>query len=154
VATKKLYFKIGEACKKLDIQPYVLRYWETEFPALSPDKSKSGQRVYTAEDLDVIQRIKELLYEEGFTIAGAKKKLAAELKSGLKPGRRSKDEPPTSDEEEAGVGEEGVEVVEAPASTGDSDVAAELDAMRKGVEKAVEEARGILDFLDSKAKSR
>lgn len=154
MATKKLYFKIGEACKKLDIQPYVLRYWETEFPALSPDKSKSGQRVYTAEDLDVIQRIKELLYEEGFTIAGAKKKLAAELKSGLKPGRRSKDESATTDEEEAAAGEEDVEVLESPASAGDSDVAAELDAMRKGVEKAVEEAHGILDFLDSKAKSR
>ena len=78
MATKKLYFKIGEACKKLDIQPYVLRYWETEFPALSPNKSKSGQRVYTADDLQVIGRIKELLYEEGFTIAGAKKKLLDE----------------------------------------------------------------------------
>ena len=77
MATKKLYFKIGEACKKLDIQPYVLRYWETEFSALSPDKSKSGQRVYTTKDLQVIGRIKELLYEEGFTIAGAKKKLEA-----------------------------------------------------------------------------
>ncbi len=151
---KKLYFKIGEACKQLDIQPYVLRYWETEFPALSPDKSKSGQRVYTEEDLQVIGRIKELLYEEGFTIAGAKKKLAAELKSGLKPGRRPKDESATSDEEEAEAGEEEVAVVESPASAGDSDVAAELDAMRKGVEKAVEESRGILEFLDSKAKSR
>ena len=88
MATKKLYSKIGEACKKVDIQPYVLRYWETEFPALSPNKSKSGQRVYTAEDLQVIGRIKELLYEEGFTIAGAKKKLEAELKSGIKPPRK------------------------------------------------------------------
>ena len=73
--TKKLYYKIGEACKQLDIQPYVLRYWETEFPLLAPSKSTSGQRVYSEQDLRVIQRIKELLYEEGYTIAGAKKKL-------------------------------------------------------------------------------
>ena len=79
---KKLYYKIGEACKLLDIQPYVLRYWETEFPALSPSKSKSGQRVYGETDFSVIQRIKELLYEEGYTIAGAKKKLETELASG------------------------------------------------------------------------
>jgi len=83
---KKLYYKIGEACKILDIQPYVLRYWETEFTSLSPSKSKSGQRTYTEEDLKVIGRIKELLYEEGFTIAGAKKRLEGELEGGgLKP---------------------------------------------------------------------
>ena len=55
---KKLYYKIGEACKELDIQPYVLRYWETEFQALSPTKSKSGKRVYSADDLGLIRRIK------------------------------------------------------------------------------------------------
>lgn len=83
---KKLYYKIGEACKILDIQPYVLRYWETEFTSLSPSKSKSGQRTYTEKDLEVIGRIKELLYEEGFTIAGAKKRLEGELDGGgLKP---------------------------------------------------------------------
>jgi DNA-binding transcriptional MerR regulator len=79
---KRLYYKIGEACKALDIQPYVLRYWETEFPALSPNKSRSGQRVYSEKELGIIRRIKELLYEEGYTIAGAKKKLEAELASG------------------------------------------------------------------------
>ena len=78
---KKLYYKIGEACKILEIQPYVLRYWETEFQALSPSKSKSGQRVYSADDLELIRRIKELLYEEGYTIAGAKKKLESEVAS-------------------------------------------------------------------------
>src|SRR5688500_5113250 len=79
---KRLYYKIGEACKELGIQPYVLRYWETEFPALSPNKSRSGQRVYSEKELAVIRRIKELLYEEGYTIAGAKKKLETELASG------------------------------------------------------------------------
>src|SRR5215207_7943434 len=82
---KRLYYKIGEACKALEIQPYVLRYWETEFPALSPNKSRSGQRVYSEKELGIIRRIKELLYEEGYTIAGAKKKLEAELASGLLP---------------------------------------------------------------------
>jgi len=79
---KKLYYRIGEACRAVDIQPYVLRYWETEFDALAPGKSKSGQRVYTEQELGVIRRIKELLYEEGYTIAGAKKRLQAELDEG------------------------------------------------------------------------
>lgn len=71
---EKLY-KIGEVCKVADLQPYVLRYWETEFPQLSPNKSGGGQRLYTKRELDIILRIKDLLYKEGFTIAGAKKKL-------------------------------------------------------------------------------
>lgn len=76
-AAEKLY-KIGEVCKLAELQPYVLRYWETEFPQLSPGKSGGGQRLYTQRELDVIMRIKELLYREGFTIAGAKKKLETE----------------------------------------------------------------------------
>jgi DNA-binding transcriptional MerR regulator len=68
-------FKIGEVCKLADLQPYVLRYWETEFPQLAPGKSGGGQRLYTREEVDTILRIKDLLYKDGFTIAGAKKKL-------------------------------------------------------------------------------
>lgn len=74
---EKLY-KIGEVCKLADVQPYVLRYWETEFPQLAPNKSGGGQRLYTRREIDTILRIKELLYREGFTIAGAKKKLETE----------------------------------------------------------------------------
>lgn len=74
---EKLY-KIGEVCKLAELQPYVLRYWETEFPQLSPNKSGGGQRLYTRSELDTILRIKDLLYKEGFTIAGAKKKLEQE----------------------------------------------------------------------------
>jgi DNA-binding transcriptional MerR regulator len=77
---KKLY-KIGEVCKLADVQPYVLRYWETEFPSLAPNKSGGGQRMYTRAEIDVILRIKQLLYSEGFTIAGAKKKLENDLAS-------------------------------------------------------------------------
>src|SRR5437762_2188659 len=71
-------YKIGEVCRMADVQPYVLRYWETEFPSLAPNKSGGGQRLYTRREIDTILRIKELLYAEGFTIAGAKKKLDAE----------------------------------------------------------------------------
>jgi len=85
MATSEKRFKIGDVCKQADVQPYVLRYWETEFPALAPDKTGGGQRTYTQRDIDVILRIKELLYTEGFTIAGAKKKLEAELRDGGEP---------------------------------------------------------------------
>lgn len=71
-------YKIGEVCKMADVQPYVLRYWETEFPALAPNKSGGGQRLYSKREIDIILRIKQLLYSEGFTIAGAKKKLEGE----------------------------------------------------------------------------
>jgi DNA-binding transcriptional MerR regulator len=71
-------YKIGEVCKLADVQPYVLRYWETEFPSLAPNKSGGGQRLYTRGEIDIILRIKQLLYSEGFTIAGAKKKLETE----------------------------------------------------------------------------
>src|SRR3954451_21778333 len=79
VAEEDRLYKIGEVCKVADVQPYVLRYWETEFPPLAPNKSGGGQRLYTRREIDVILRIKQLLYSEGFTIAGAKKKLELEL---------------------------------------------------------------------------
>src|SRR5687767_15716802 len=78
-ADDKQLYKIGEVCKMADVQPYVLRYWETEFPSLTPNKSGGGQRLYTQREIDIILRIKQLLYSEGFTIAGAKKKLETEI---------------------------------------------------------------------------
>lgn len=84
-ANEEKLYKIGEVCKVADLQPYVLRYWETEFPQLSPNKSGGGQRLYTKRELDIILRIKELLYREGFTIAGAKKKLETDLSEGPVP---------------------------------------------------------------------
>jgi DNA-binding transcriptional MerR regulator len=75
----KLFFKIGEVCELTDTQPYVLRYWESEFPALAPAKNSSGQRIYRRRDIETVLRIKQLLYDEGFTIAGAKKRLEAEI---------------------------------------------------------------------------
>jgi len=72
---RKLFYKIGEVCQFTDTQPYVLRFWESEFPQLAPKKSRSGQRLYRRKDIDMVLEIKKLLYEEGFTIAGARKKL-------------------------------------------------------------------------------
>ena len=117
-------YKIGDVCKVADVQPYVLRYWETEFPPLAPDKTGGGQRTYSQRDVDIILRIKELLYSEGFTIAGAKKKLEVELKSGRKPA------PPS-----------------APAAGGGSG----LDEGRREIVKTVRaELSGILDLLQEK----
>jgi DNA-binding transcriptional MerR regulator len=77
---EKIFFKIGEVCDIVDVQAHVLRYWETEFPMLSPQKNRSGQRSYRRRDVEIALRIKELLYDELYTIAGAKKKLQLELR--------------------------------------------------------------------------
>ena len=83
---EKLFFKIGEVCELAGVQAHVLRYWETEFPTLAPQKNRAGQRTYRRRDVEMALRIKELLYDEQYTIAGAKKKLATELRA---PGRDS-----------------------------------------------------------------
>lgn len=72
---KKLYYKIREVCEIVGVEAHVLRFWESEFPALSPPKSKTGQRTYRPKDIELLLRIRKLLYEEGFTIAGARKRL-------------------------------------------------------------------------------
>src|SRR5947209_18761124 len=77
---QKLFFKIGEVCDIAGVQAHVLRYWETEFPMLAPQKNRAGQRTYRRRDVEMALRIKELLYDEQYTIAGAKKKLAGELR--------------------------------------------------------------------------
>lgn len=71
----KLYFRIGEVAKIVGVKPYVLRYWETEFPILKPGKTPSRHRLYRRRDVELLLEIKHLLYEDGFTIAGAKKQL-------------------------------------------------------------------------------
>jgi len=72
---EKLYYKIGEVAKFTGIKTHVLRYWETEFKAIRPNKSRSNQRLYRKQDIELILRLKDLLYNQGFTIAGARKKL-------------------------------------------------------------------------------
>jgi DNA-binding transcriptional MerR regulator len=105
VIPEKLFFKIGEVCELAGVQAHVLRYWETEFPMLAPQKNRAGQRTYRRRDVEMALRIKELLYDEQYTIAGAKKKLANELRGGAiresdtrtvaKPATRSLKPPPS-----------------------------------------------------------
>jgi len=81
---EKLFFKIGEVCDICGVQAHVLRYWETEFPTLAPQKNRAGQRTYRRRDVEMALRIKELLYDEQYTIAGAKKRLANDTRGGSK----------------------------------------------------------------------
>jgi DNA-binding transcriptional MerR regulator len=166
---KKLYYKIGEACKLLEIQPYVLRYWETEFPALNPSKSRSGQRVYSERELEIIRRIKQLLYEEGYTIAGAKKKLEGESAPGadtdtgpiLAPprpsagvadaARRSRTaqrRDPAQETPPAAVHPQPVPE-EAAAVQLDTPGDLRVERLRRGIARALDEARAVLALLDS-----
>ena len=81
---EKLFFKIGEVCDITGIQAHVLRYWESEFPMLAPQKNRAGQRTYRKRDVEMVLRIKELLYEDQYTIAGAKKRLTNEIRGASK----------------------------------------------------------------------
>ncbi len=77
----KLYFRIGEVSQLVGVEAYVLRYWESEFPGLSPRKSSSGQRMFRRKDVELLLRIKHLLYGQKFTIEGARKALADKNKA-------------------------------------------------------------------------
>ena len=155
-------FKIGEVCKLLDIQPYVLRYWETEFVALHPAKSQSGQRVYAEAEVAVIRRIKELLYDEGYTIAGAKKQLEsrdAEVAHAGKAAAKPSLFDPEPDETAGQAPEpadpsEPVETSAAAQANGKSPVELDtsssdrIESFLRGVEEALAEARAALAILE------
>ena len=81
VIPDKLYFRIGEVAKMLALPTYVLRFWETEFPQLKPGKSGTGQRMYRRRDVENVLRIRKLLYEDGFTISGARQQIRVEAKA-------------------------------------------------------------------------
>lgn len=72
---KKLYYKIREVCEIASVEAHVLRFWESEFPALAPPKSRKGQRTYRPRDIELVLEIRQLLYEDGYTIAGARKRM-------------------------------------------------------------------------------
>ncbi|MDE3181146.1 MAG: MerR family transcriptional regulator [Acidobacteriota bacterium] len=74
---EKVYFRIGEVSQLAQTKPYVLRYWETEFPSLRPSKTETGHRLYRRKDVETVFHIKRLLYEQGFTIEGARKQIAS-----------------------------------------------------------------------------
>ncbi len=85
VSVERLYYRIGEVSRVTGLKPHVLRYWESEFKVIKPHKGGSLQRLYRKKDLDLILKIKKLLYDEGFTIAGAKKKIRDWEKEGPEP---------------------------------------------------------------------
>jgi DNA-binding transcriptional MerR regulator len=78
----KLYYRIGEVSDLVGVEPHVLRYWETEFRSIRPQKSRKGQRIYSRRDVDRLLKVKDLLYTHGFTIAGARRRLR---ETGLEP---------------------------------------------------------------------
>jgi DNA-binding transcriptional MerR regulator len=80
----RLYFRIGDVSQLVGVEPYVLRFWETEFPMLQPKKSRTGHREYKRKDVELLLEIKRLLYDEGFTIPGARKAIRERVRSGRK----------------------------------------------------------------------
>ena len=86
----KLYFRIGEVAGLLAVEPYVLRYWETEFPSLTPKKSGTGHRLYRRKDVELLLKIKHLLYEKRYTIEGARQSLQNDSKANKSAGPERK----------------------------------------------------------------
>ena len=147
---EKLFFKIGEVCELAGVQAHVLRYWESEFPMLAPQKNRAGQRVYRKRDVEMALRIKELLYEDQYTIAGAKKRLTNELRGGGKL---------------KVVGEEDGHAVSAPvestnggefpaATSYASTVAPRTAEERQGLKQLASELRELLALLEQETKDR
>lgn len=83
---RKAFYRLSEVCEYTDTQPYVLRFWQSEFPQLKPDTGAGGQPIYRKRDVELVCRIKELLHEEEYSLEDARKKLAAETSRGRKPG--------------------------------------------------------------------
>ena len=139
---QKLFFKIGEVCELAGVQAHVLRYWETEFPMLAPQKNRAGQRTYRRKDVEMALRIKELLYDEQYTIAGAKKKLATEMRGPVRDNVSTRPvrslQPPPS-----------LAARFASAPPAPSTPAAELsDEQRASLKSIANQLREILDLLD------
>lgn len=95
-AIKKLYYSIGEVSEETELKQYVLRYWESEFPQLSPAKNRAGNRTYREKDIDLVKFIKTLLYEKKYTIEGARQKLKELQDGGLPLTLKSMEEPASS----------------------------------------------------------
>jgi DNA-binding transcriptional MerR regulator len=138
----KLFFKIGEVCEITDTQPYVLRYWESEFPALAPAKNSSGQRIYRRRDIETVLRIKQLLYDEGFTIAGAKKRLETEATGRV-------DTPSSAAAAAVATGAD-----PAAGTPGNGGVAPGHDDGRSALQQVREQLREILTLLERNDRSR
>jgi DNA-binding transcriptional MerR regulator len=159
---EKLFFKIGEVCELAGVQAHVLRYWESEFPMLAPQKNRAGQRVYRKRDVEMALRIKELLYEDQYTIAGAKKRLTNELRGGGKlkvvgeeDGQVANGSPLTSDASAHDAGGNGSSISEGFASPAYRSSAAPLAAEeRQALKQFAAELRDLLSLLEQETQSR
>ena len=141
---EKLFFKIGEVCELAGVQAHVLRYWESEFPMLAPQKNRAGQRVYRKRDVEMALRIKELLYEDQYTIAGAKKRLNNELRGGGKL--------KVVNGEDSGEASNGEEL--APPATYTRNVAPRTAEEKQGLKQLASELRELLALLEQENKDR
>jgi DNA-binding transcriptional MerR regulator len=144
---EKLFFKIGEVCELAGVQAHVLRYWESEFPMLAPQKNRAGQRVYRKRDVEIALRIKELLYEDQYTIAGAKKRLANDLRAGgkLRIASTDSDEEAKEDASSSFASGSGT-----PPNASGQGTAAE----RKALRQVSQELRELLAMLDNSKHSK
>ncbi len=144
---EKLFFKIGEVCELAGVQAHVLRYWESEFTMLAPQKNRAGQRVYRKRDVEIALRIKELLYEDQYTIAGAKKRLANDLRAGGKLKIVSSEEGGDESDNDGAV-------AAMDSAPGRSSSPARTAADRQSLKKVARELREILALLDAPKKRR
>jgi DNA-binding transcriptional MerR regulator len=129
----KLFFRIGEVAGLVGVEPHVLRYWEREFRSIRPTKSAKGQRVYARKDVENLLRVRDLLYRDGFTIAGAKKQMQ---RGGLEPGDLALPEPASG---ETGLGERAQVAEPAGPVSRESEVREKLSALRLEVETFLSE---------------
>ena len=146
---EKLFFKIGEVCELAGVQAHVLRYWESEFPMLAPQKNRAGQRVYRKRDVEMALRIKELLYEDQYTIAGAKKRLANDLRGGGKLKANGSDENATENSSTVSEGK-GFP----PANFVRSAVVAKTAEERQGLKQLASELRELLSLLEKETQNK
>jgi DNA-binding transcriptional MerR regulator len=143
---EKLFFKIGEVCELAGVQAHVLRYWESEFPMLAPQKNRAGQRVYRKRDVEMALRIKELLYEDQYTIAGAKKRLTNDLRGGGKLKVVGVDD--EGQAESAPVEDADGELFPTETPTYTSSVAPRTAEERQGLKQLAAELRELLSLLE------
>ena len=150
---EKLFFKIGDVCELAGVQAHVLRYWESEFSMLAPQKNRAGQRVYRKRDVEMALRIRELLYEDQYTIAGAKKRLANDLRAGAKlrvvePGSEG-----SEDTGQVAFQQTSGDATVAPVFTPVESVGARTMEERLALRRIASELRELLGLLEAETKA-
>ena len=150
---EKLFFKIGEVCELAGVQAHVLRYWESEFPMLAPQKNRAGQRVYRKRDVEMALRIKELLYEDQYTIAGAKKRLTNEMRGGGKLKVVGEDDGHAAVSESFSETGTPAAAMQPPAAN-DGHSVARTKEERQGLKQLAAELRELLQLLEQENRGR